>query len=626
MIEHSRFPQFLAALDASLVRQHRAARVCAARATACTAVADAIGRIDATSDARARTRRLERARAPARRRSMQLRRLQTAQRTQRAARGFGAHAHARARARRGARRRTRSARSAQAFDTADVARLRDRARLHMIVDRGSAHGRGFSHTDVAGAAREYRARSCRNGADALPLRFSFAEAAARAFGSDPARAYLERRHPSARLRDDRARRDRRPGHRPGARHRRAIREPRRRVVHETRIDCRSCATKFFRASQSEITRFRRRDRRAASPTSTTTYARALARAVGRRATRLRQHRSRVDRACTHDRDRRGRTRYANARNGRRRIRAAIDAQRRCAFLAARRRDCTRRSRRRGRARGARSTRRSIATRISAGLRPQRWRVAVLGALRRGKSSLINAFAGQRVLADDVAGSVALSDSRALRRARHALSRCSGRRRGARSRSNRALEEATRNPVLILTPWTLPRELVLVHAPAFDSGDATLEDVNMVAARARKRDPLPVFAPTLRPRTRALRARRASSASRCSSRIRSPTTKPPPNGGTSSSWHNSICASARFRRSASSPFRRSNTRRRKREQRAPAGWNETRRAGLDHRGARRGAHGAARALGARAAAPERARRNREQPPAENRADSSHACWP
>jgi hypothetical protein len=47
----------------------------------------------------------------------------------------------------------------------------------------------------------------------------------------------------------------------------------------------------------------------------------------------------------------------------------------------------------------------------------------------------------------------------------------------------ALDEAHSNPVLILTPWKLPRELVLVHAPAFDAGDSTLEDVCMVSARA-----------------------------------------------------------------------------------------------------------------------------------------------
>ena len=117
-----------------------------------------------------------------------------------------------------------------------------------------------------------------------------------------------------------------------------------------------------------------------------------------------------------------------------------------------------------------------------GLRPQRWRVAVLGALRRGKSSLINAFAGRRVLADEVAGALA-----------YPVHVRYGEQEGAFALQSdgtwneveieSALEEATRNPVLILTPWKLPHELVLVHAPAFDAGDAMLEDVSIVSARA-----------------------------------------------------------------------------------------------------------------------------------------------
>ena len=35
-----------------------------------------------------------------------------------------------------------------------------------------------------------------------------------------------------------------------------------------------------------------------------------------------------------------------------------------------------------------------------GLRPERWRVPVIGAFKRGKSSLINAIAGSRVLPDE----------------------------------------------------------------------------------------------------------------------------------------------------------------------------------------------------------------------------------
>jgi hypothetical protein len=117
-----------------------------------------------------------------------------------------------------------------------------------------------------------------------------------------------------------------------------------------------------------------------------------------------------------------------------------------------------------------------------GLRPQRWRVAVLGALRRGKSSLINAFAGHRVLADETAGEIAYPVHVRYGEQESAFAlQADGSWREIEIES--ALDEARSNPVLILTPWKLPRELVLVHAPAFDAGDATLEDVCMVSARA-----------------------------------------------------------------------------------------------------------------------------------------------
>jgi hypothetical protein len=119
-----------------------------------------------------------------------------------------------------------------------------------------------------------------------------------------------------------------------------------------------------------------------------------------------------------------------------------------------------------------------------GLRPERWRVAVIGAFKRGKSSLINALAGSRVLPDE-------GGEGELRFPVHV-------RYGAEPRvyalsddaawdeipSDTMLEAATRTPVLVETPWDLPRELVLVHAPAFDSGFPPAEDiVGAVAASA-----------------------------------------------------------------------------------------------------------------------------------------------
>jgi GTP-binding protein EngB required for normal cell division len=116
-----------------------------------------------------------------------------------------------------------------------------------------------------------------------------------------------------------------------------------------------------------------------------------------------------------------------------------------------------------------------------GLRPERWRVAVLGALRRGKSSLINTFAGERVLGDE--GSTVETHFPV-----HV-------RYGPASRAyalgddaawdpiacNSALEAATGAPVLIETPWDLPHQLVLVHTPAFDSGHPDAEQITLAAA-------------------------------------------------------------------------------------------------------------------------------------------------
>lgn len=117
-----------------------------------------------------------------------------------------------------------------------------------------------------------------------------------------------------------------------------------------------------------------------------------------------------------------------------------------------------------------------------GLRPQRWRVAVLGAMRRGKSSLINAFAGVRVLGDESAGEIAYPVHVRYGAQEQAFSlQANG--DWCEVEIESAMDEATRNPVLILTPWKLPHELVLVHVPAFDAGDPAAEDVGIVAARA-----------------------------------------------------------------------------------------------------------------------------------------------
>jgi hypothetical protein len=117
-----------------------------------------------------------------------------------------------------------------------------------------------------------------------------------------------------------------------------------------------------------------------------------------------------------------------------------------------------------------------------GLRPERYRVVILGALRRGKSSLINAIAGTRLLQDD-GGLEALFPVHVrygeAERA-YALER-EGEWREIRTAE--AMAQAARTPVLIETPWKMPRQLVLVHAPAFDSGNDAAEEIALAAARA-----------------------------------------------------------------------------------------------------------------------------------------------
>jgi GTPase SAR1 family protein len=116
-----------------------------------------------------------------------------------------------------------------------------------------------------------------------------------------------------------------------------------------------------------------------------------------------------------------------------------------------------------------------------GLRPERWRVVVLGAFKRGKSSLINALAGTRVLPDEgtdvelrfpvhvrygpVPLTYALSDDAAWDPIPQAA----------------MLDAALRTPLLVETPWDLPRELVLVHAPPFDSGFSLAGEIVGAAA-------------------------------------------------------------------------------------------------------------------------------------------------
>ena len=118
-----------------------------------------------------------------------------------------------------------------------------------------------------------------------------------------------------------------------------------------------------------------------------------------------------------------------------------------------------------------------------GLRPERWRVPVIGAFKRGKSSLINAIAGMRVLPDEGADlemrfpvHVRYGDEHRA----YALGDDAG---WNPITLADALDAAQRTPVLIETPWSLPPQLVLVHTPAFDSGVPLANEIVIAAASA-----------------------------------------------------------------------------------------------------------------------------------------------
>jgi predicted GTPase len=119
---------------------------------------------------------------------------------------------------------------------------------------------------------------------------------------------------------------------------------------------------------------------------------------------------------------------------------------------------------------------------AAGLRPERYRVVILGALRRGKSSLINAIAGTRLLRDE-GGSEARFPVHVRYGESERAYELTDRGVWQPIEMAHAMRAAADAPVLIETPWPLPRQLVLVHAPAFDSGNAEAEGIALAAAGA-----------------------------------------------------------------------------------------------------------------------------------------------
>ena len=474
-IERSRFPQFLSALDASLIRRTGRARLRRASDRIVAAIDGAIERIDSDSD----VLDLDEPALSARRAAI----LPVL-----AAVDERAHAERNAALAAGVAMRTRLHESgsdlcddlertlSQAFDTSDVARLRDRQRLHIIVDRVFARVvDDFAAEVAADVASEIGAADERVRA-VLPIQFSINDAAAAAFGSDPGTSLWNgdvRDAISATIVLD------------------AIGGPAIGLVHDI-------ANRFAsRPSGGYMKREMIADLRAEIFPRFAIEVRAFAEALGARLQRIYDaFGAHVASALIQKRDADvgsiDRALAAHRSHMERSVREALQIRRtrlreeRDALAAIVGKFMDREAEIAPADPGAEAVRLAHAdasfdpNAYDRGLRKSRWRVAVLGALRRGKSSLINAFAGKRVLTDDTAGSVRfpIHVRYGERDQAFALGHDGEWREIA---FETAAAEAANSPVLLLVPWSLPRELVLVHAPAFDSGDANAEDVNVVAA-------------------------------------------------------------------------------------------------------------------------------------------------
>jgi tRNA U34 5-carboxymethylaminomethyl modifying GTPase MnmE/TrmE len=474
-VEESRFPQFLAALDASLIRRTGRARLMRARDRVAAAIADETAQIDADLAMLA----LDRGALDTRRAAVQpqLQLLDERAREEREAllqEGLATRSAMHARGGDLAAEFERAL--SQAFDTADVSRLRDRERLHIIVDRVVAQ---VAQEFANGAARMVGERvdvSVARAQALLPLRFAQNDAAARAFDAEPGTSLWSgdvRTAIAATIVLE------------------AIGGPAIGLVHD--IATRFAAGQTGSYMKRELTA----DLRAEIFPRFATEVLAFADRVGSRLQRIYDELAQaiagalvekrdadlgsIDRSLAAHRD--GRVDAARAQLSERRgtlerelatVRTIVD-------------DFMERDEEIAPADPGSATVRMAHADASfdeqsydRGLQPSRWRIAVLGALRRGKTSLINAVAGKTVLTDDVAGS-----------ARFPIHVRYGERDQAFTLGDdgawhdipfdRATAAAAEAPVLVLVPWKMPRELVLVHAPAFDSGEADAEDVNVVVA-------------------------------------------------------------------------------------------------------------------------------------------------
>lgn len=477
LAERSRFPLFLAALDASLVRNTGRARLRRARDEIARGSSNLLARIArdremlALDTAQLQDRRAQAEPAvAAMQRFVESAKAQAAESSQRLVRALKERGDVLSQEAQRA--------LAHAFDTADVARLRDRARLHVLVDRTLGEAVEVFAQEVSAAVHSEYERAVQSARETLPLRFDFSRSAAHAFGSSGAsNAWSEEPQqtlcativlealggPAIALIQQIAVRF-------------AAVPPGSYMKRELTADLRDTIWPSFHDEMREYAAQISARIAAIGTAYTAALDEALEEArdaaLGSIDRALAVHGEGHDAAAlTASLEQRARTIREAAGDIEKQVNAFLqhgeeiaaadsgpEAVRRAHVDAEFDREAYRR-----------------------GLRPQRWRVAVLGALRRGKSSLINAFAGRRVLADEVAGAIAypVHVRYGAQEGAFAL-QPDGSWREVEMES--ALDEAARNPVLILTPWSLPRELVLVHAPAFDAGDATLEDVCMVAAR------------------------------------------------------------------------------------------------------------------------------------------------
>jgi predicted GTPase len=478
LIEASRFDRFLGALDASLIKNTGRSRLQRVYERAHDVAADALAQTDRDLAMLA----LDAAALKTRRASVlpDLERLDAAVAAQRDSIEEAKATRARRLARQGSELADDLERTlAQAFDTADVARLRDRARLHILVDRTFAQAVGeFAEGVAAGITAELDDFIAR-GAALMPLRFSLDEAGARAFGAEPgtsrwsgdpvnaiaATIVLEAiGGPAIALVHDISVRF-------------ATAPPGSYMKRELTADLRAT---IFPRLREEVAAFAAAIGAKVALLHDALRGELAEAAIDRRESEI----GAIDRAlAARDGGHDVTALVAQIQQRRTRVELLLDELRSAvdAFLAHDDEIAPADA-------GPEAIRRAHVHQLfdrvayGRGLRPQRWRITVLGALRRGKSSLINTIAGRRVLADEAAGAIAYPvHVRYGEQEQTFALQDDGQWREVEIES--ALEEATRNPVLVLVPWKLPRELVLVHAPAFDSGDPMAEDISIVSARA-----------------------------------------------------------------------------------------------------------------------------------------------